>query len=121
MLQPNPGLGETASKTVLHSSGAVSKAAQIALSSETESRPACAVTPLITKVGEPPTEYFSLSALLMLNNGYLPLSHFDLSSRFSVTLNSASAAVLQVASEAVLIPVELRHPDPSPASRKQVR
>lgn len=118
---PNPGLGETASNTVLHSSGAASKAAQIVFRRETESLPDCAVTPLITNVGEPPTEYFSLSDLWISNLGYLPLSHVDLSSRFSVTLNSASALVVHVASFAVSIPVEARHPFPSPAVRKQVR
>lgn len=118
---PNPGVGDTASNTVLHSSGAVSKAEQIALSREIESRPACAVTPLITRVGDPPTEYFSLSALCMSNLGNRPLNHEDWSSRFAITLNSSSVASVQVVSAVLSIPVESIHPAPSPASRKHVR
>ena len=60
---PNPGVGCPASNSVLHSSGAVSNAAQIAFSRDTESRPACACAPLMISVGDPPTWYFSLSAL----------------------------------------------------------
>ena len=52
---PNPGLGVVASKLVLHSSGAVSKELQIALSREAESLPVCACIPFIIKVGEPAT------------------------------------------------------------------
>ena len=118
---PNPGVGVPASNCVLHSSGAVSNAEQLASSRETESRPACAFTPLIISVGEPPTSYFSLSALWVLNSGNRPFSHSDWSFRFFVISNSASAFVVHVSSLFLSIPVDVRHPSPSPASRKQVR
>jgi len=111
--KPNPGVGCPASSCVLHSSGASLKAPQIAFSRDTESRPACACAPLITSVGEPPTWYFSLSALWMLNNGNLPLSHEDWSSRFASTLNSASVLVVHVSSFALLIPISVIHAAPS--------
>ncbi len=118
---PNPGVGCPASNCVSHSSGAFSKAAQIAFSRDIESRPTFAFTPLIISVGDPPTSYFSLSALWILNCGNLPFIHFDLSFRFSIIANSLSVAVVHVSSFVLSIPVESRHPGPSPASRKHVR
>ena len=118
---PNPGVGVPASNCVLHSSGAVSNAAQIASSKETESRPACAFAPLIISVGEPPTWYFSLSVLWMLNSGNRPFNHSDSSFRFLVISNSASAFVVHVSSLSLSIPVDVKHSAPFPSSRKQVR
>ena len=94
---------------MLHSSGAVLKAPQIAFSRDTESRPACACAPLITSVGEPPTPYFSFSALWMSNLGNCPLSHEDLSFRFFITLNSLSVFVMHEDSCALLIPTSSMH------------
>ena len=106
---PKPGVGCPASSCVLHSSGAVLNAPQIAFSRDTESLPACASAPLIISVGEPPTWYFSLSALLMSNNGYRPFSHVDWSAKFASTLNSASVLVVHAESFALSIPTSLRH------------
>jgi len=106
---PNPGVGCPAANCVLHSSGAVLKAPQIAFNRDTESRPACASAPLMISVGDPPTPYASFSVLWISNLGNLPLSHEDWSSRFAITLNSASAAVVHVVSFALLIPTLSRH------------
>jgi len=97
------------------------KVPQIAFRSEIESLPACAVTPLIINVGDPPTEYFSLSALWILNSGYRPFSHESLFSRFAITSNSLSVAVVHVSRAALSMFSESRHPSPSPAVKKQVK
>ena len=109
---PNPGVGCPASSCVLHSSGVSLNASQIALSSEIESRPACDLTPLIINVGEPPTWYFSLSVLWMLNSGNRPFIHVDWSARFASTSNSASVAVVHVVSCALFIPTSSMHVSP---------
>ena len=106
---PNPGVGCPASSCVLHSSGAVLNAPQIVFSRDIESRPACAVTPLITSVGEPPTWYLSFSGLWMLNSGNRPFSHVDWSFRFASTLNSLSVLVAHDDSCALLIPISSMH------------
>ena len=107
--KPNPGVGCPASSCVLHSSGASLKAPQIAFSRDTESRPACACAPLITSVGEPPTLYFSLSALWISNLGNLPFIHVDLSFRFAITLNSVSVFDVHEESCALFIPTSSIH------------
>ncbi len=119
--QPNPGVGETASNSVLHSSGATLKAPQIAFSRDMESLPACAFTPLIISVGEPPIWYFSFSALWISNLGNFPLSHEEVSSRFAITLNALSVASTQAERVALFIPVSSIQPAPSPAVRKHIR
>lgn len=110
---------------MLHSSGAVLKAPQIAFSRDTESRPALACAPLITSVGEPPTPYLSLSTLCILNSGNLPLSHDDWSFRFAIMLNSSSVLVVHEDNFALSIPTESIHDAPSAGvpvlPRKQVR
>ncbi len=111
--QPNPGAGVSVLNSVLHSSGAVLNVSQIALSSETESRPACDWTPLIINVGEPPTRYLSFSALWMSNLGNRPFSHVDWSFRFASTLNSASVLAVHVDSFVLSIPVSSIHAAPS--------
>ena len=98
---------------MLHSSGASLKAPQIAFSRDTESRPACAFAPLIISVGEPPTWYFSLSALWMSNLGNRPFIHVDWSFRFARTLNSLSVFVVHDSNCALLIPTSAMHDSPS--------
>ena len=94
---------------MLHSSGAVLKAPQIAFSRDTESRPACACAPLIISVGEPPTWYLSFSALWILNCGNLPFIHVDWSFRFARTLNWVSVLAVHADSCALSIPTESTH------------
>ena len=120
-VHPNPGDGETASNSVLHSSGATLKAPQIAFSRDMESLPACAFTPLIISVGEPPIWYFSFSTLWISNLGNFPLNHEASSSRFAITLNASSVASTQADRVALFIFISSMQLAPSPAPRKQIR
>jgi hypothetical protein len=60
---PKPGAGEALDKVAWHSVGSLLKALQIVFNKLSESRALEISSPLIIKVGEPPTLYFALSAL----------------------------------------------------------